>query len=110
MPQGVHRADSMIPQLYYCLVNVGAFLKLGTTFAEKRIGFWAAWTIPTGIFMLMPIFLFLSYKRLVRVPPQGSVLLDTVRVGRLAIQQSGLAGARRGGDEFWDSAKPVGLW
>lgn len=56
---------------------------------------------------LMPIFLVISYPRLIKAPPQGSVVLDTFKVAQVALSQKGLKGARRGGDEFWNSAKPV---
>lgn len=32
--------------IFYWCINVGAFLQLGTTYIEKRIGFWLAYLIP----------------------------------------------------------------
>ena len=86
---------------------MGAFFKLGTTYAEKRVGFWLAYLVPTLVYLLMPIFLAISYHRLVKAPPQGSVVLDTIKVAQVALSQTGVKGARKGGDDFWNSAKPV---
>ncbi|KAL8279906.1 hypothetical protein RQP46_007756 [Phenoliferia psychrophenolica] len=97
---------SSIMLLYYWMVNVGAFFKLGTTYAEKRIGFWLAFLVPLLVFLFTPIFLVISYHRLVKNPPQGSVVIDTFKVAKVALEQTGWKGARKGGDDFWNSAKP----
>lgn len=55
----------------------------------------------------MPLFLVLTYKRLTKLPPQGSVVFDTVKVGKLLLARGGLRAALKGGDDFWNSAKPV---
>lgn len=31
---------------YYLAINVGAFVAVGSTFAEKYVGFWLAFFIP----------------------------------------------------------------
>ncbi|RDB14757.1 Peptide transporter PTR2 [Hypsizygus marmoreus] len=95
--------------IYYWSINVGAFLKLGTTYAEKRIGFWLAFLVPLIVYVLMPLFLILTYKSLVKLPPQGSVVYDTIKVGQTVLSKGGLKGAIKGGDEFWNVAKPSAI-
>ncbi|KAG5653761.1 hypothetical protein H0H81_010848 [Sphagnurus paluster] len=93
--------------IYYWSINLGAFLKLGTTYAEKRIGFWLAFLVPLIVYFLMPIFLLITRKSLIKLPPQGSVVYDTLKVGKVLISQAGVKKALKGGDEFWNSAKPT---
>ncbi|KAF9465247.1 PTR2-domain-containing protein [Collybia nuda] len=92
--------------IYYWSINLGAFLRLGTIYAEKRIGFWLAYLVPLVAYLIMPLFLLLTYKMLTKLPPQGSVVFDTIKVGRLLISHNGLRAAFKGGDDFWNSAKP----
>lgn len=56
----------------------------------------------------MPLFLVLTYKSLIKLPPQGSVILDTFKVGQTLISRAGWKAAWKGGDHFWNTAKPVG--
>ncbi|KAF8073992.1 PTR2-domain-containing protein [Lyophyllum atratum] len=92
--------------IYYWSINLGAFFKLGTTYAEKRIGFWLAFLVPLIIYFLMPFFLAITYKSLIKLPPQGSVVYDTLKVGQLLISKGGIKNAFKGGDDFWNKAKP----
>lgn len=116
----------LFSQIYYWSINVGAFLKLGTTCmypkiylktlkipncnvadAEKRIGFWLAYLVPLIVYLLMPLFLVATYKSLIKLPPQGSVVFDTFKVGKTLVARRGVKAVFKGGDELWDSAKPV---
>lgn len=61
--------------LYYASINVGAFVALGSVWAEARLGFWAAFALPGAIFCLMPPVLWLVRPRLVPEPaPSASAL------------------------------------
>lgn len=48
------------------------------------MGFWLAYTLPTIIFLLCPIVLFIGRNRYVRTPPTGSVFVTAVRLWRYA--------------------------
>ncbi|KAF9464099.1 POT family-domain-containing protein [Collybia nuda] len=91
---------------YYWSINLGAFLRLGTSYAEKRIGYWLSFLVPLLIFLVMPAVLFLTYKPLIKMVPQGSVILDSWNVGKTVISRGGLKAAIKGGDDFWNAAKP----
>ncbi|CAK5279212.1 unnamed protein product [Mycena citricolor] len=92
--------------IYYWSVNIGGFFSVATSYAEKRVGFWLAYLVPGILYMLMPITLVIVYPKLVRLPPQGSVVLDAFRVFRTIFERAGLKGMLKGGDN-WNLAKPV---
>ncbi|KAG6815898.1 hypothetical protein H0H87_010377 [Tephrocybe sp. NHM501043] len=54
----------------------------------------------------MPLVLAVVRNKLVKLPPQGSVVADSLKVGQVLISQAGIKKAWKGGDEFWNSAKP----
>ncbi|KAG6845295.1 hypothetical protein H0H93_016132, partial [Arthromyces matolae] len=92
--------------LYYWAINIGAFIKIGTSYAEKRIGFWLAFLVPLIIYLIMPIVLAIIRNKVIKLPPQGSVVADTFKVGQVLISRGGIVKAWKGGDDFWNSAKP----
>lgn len=51
--------------------------------------------VPGIIYMLVPVALALIYKKLILVPPQGSVVLDACKVGTIALKK-----------RSWEAAKP----
>ncbi|KAG5358545.1 Peptide transporter PTR2 [Yarrowia sp. B02] len=61
--------------VYYWSINVGAFLGLGTAYAEKRIGFWLAFLVPTILYFLLPLFLFVIRNRVYKAPAAEDSLL-----------------------------------
>ncbi|KAG6853088.1 hypothetical protein C0991_006982 [Blastosporella zonata] len=93
--------------IYYWSINVGAFIKVGTTYAEKRVGFWLAYLVPLIIYIIMPLVLAITRNNLTKLPPQGSVVADSFRVGQVLISRAGIKKAWKGGDDFWNSAKPT---
>ncbi|WWD18780.1 hypothetical protein CI109_103235 [Kwoniella shandongensis] len=74
---------------YYGSINVGAFLAVLSTFAEKYVGFWLAFLIPGVIFLFMPILLYVVQPHLVASPPPStSALLDNYRQVRKLVGSS----------------------
>ncbi|KAJ7891313.1 PTR2-domain-containing protein [Mycena olivaceomarginata] len=94
--------------IYYWAVNVGAFFSVATSYSEKRIGFWLAYLLPGILYMIMPIALVIVYPRLVRLPPQGSVVLESFKVFRTLFSRAGFTGMLKGG-ENWNVAKPSNI-
>ena len=81
------------------------------TYGEKYVGFWLAYTLPTAIFLLCPLVLFIGRNKYNRSNPSGSVLANALRIWRLA--QKGRwslnpvqTWRNLNADDFWDSAKP----
>lgn len=56
--------------------------------------------------MLMPIVLISVYKKIYKAPPQGSVVLEAARVFQYCFKDGGAKRMLKGGDAFWERAKP----
>ncbi|ESK96849.1 mfs peptide [Moniliophthora roreri MCA 2997] len=87
--------------IYCWSINFGTFFTLATSYSAKRVGYWLAFTIPGALFFIMPLGLILVNRRIVKVAPEGSALLDVFRMFRVI----GFKGLLRGGDS-WDVARP----
>lgn len=60
---------------FYVCINVGSLVgQIGMVFAEKYVGFWLSYFLPTVLFLCCPVVLFLCKKRYRLTPPTGSVL------------------------------------
>ncbi|KAF9063697.1 peptide transporter PTR2A [Rhodocollybia butyracea] len=97
---------------FYMFINLGAFGgKIGMSFSEKYVGFWLAYTLPTVVFLLCPIVLWLGRARYNRTPPTGSVLVTAFRLWRFATRGRWSLNPLRTwrqltAPNLWDSAKP----
>ncbi|KAJ7590839.1 PTR2-domain-containing protein [Mycena floridula] len=94
--------------VYYWSVNCGAFFSIATSYSEKRVGFWLAYLIPGILYMIMPVVLVIVYPRLIKVPPQGSVVLETFKVFKTLFSRAGFKAMFKGG-ENWNLAKPTNI-
>lgn len=90
---------------YYWCINIGAFLQVATSYAAKYVGYALAFGIPGIIYMIMPLALWWVGKRLIKIPPLGSVTADAFRVIGTLWKKGGVMGALRGGDRFWDAGQ-----
>lgn len=92
--------------VFYWCINVGSFFAVATTYSARLVGFWLAFLLPGIIYMLMPIVLVLAYKRLYKAPPQGSVVVEVGKVFKRLLADGGWRRMWKGGDDFWNRAKP----
>ena len=92
--------------IFYWCINVGAFFSLATSYSSRLIGFWLAFLVPGIIYCLMPAVLVFASKKLYKAPPQGSVVLETMKVFRVLLSNGGWYKMWKGGDDFWNKAKP----
>lgn len=81
------------------------------TYAEKFVGFWLAYTLPTVVFLLSPIVLAIGNNRYYRSPPAGSVLSKSLRMLRYCSRgQISLNPVKTyrnlSAPDFFDCAKP----
>ncbi|KAG6908190.1 hypothetical protein DXG01_005779 [Tephrocybe rancida] len=103
---------SRVYMYFYLFINIGALIgQIGMTYSEKYVGFWLAYTLPTIIFLLCPIVLFIGRNRYVRSPPTGSILPTAFRLWRYAAKgRWSLNPARMyrqlTAPDFWENAKP----
>lgn len=119
---------SRVYMRYYMLINVGALVgqvSMGEllisehssavnaplVYAEKYVGFWLSFTLPTILFVFCPLLMFAFSKHYVKKPPQGDVLVKSLRVyglvlkGRFSINP--VRTWRNLSDpNIWDSARP----
>ncbi|KAI5863619.1 PTR2-domain-containing protein [Durotheca rogersii] len=66
---------SVIYMRYYFFINVGSLVgSIAMVYAEKYVGFWLSYTLPTAMFIFCPIVLLAFRSKYVRNPPTGSVL------------------------------------
>ena len=78
---------SRIFMYFYLMINVGALIgQIGMVYAEKYVGFWLSFTLPTIMFCFCPTIMFLMRNRYVRRPPTGSVLGKALKLWGLAMK------------------------
>ncbi|KAI0404758.1 POT family protein [Xylaria palmicola] len=89
---------SVIYMRYYFFINVGSLVgQISQVYAEKYVGFYLSFTLPTALFLFCPLVLIAFKHKYVRRPPTGSVIGKFFRLLGL-----GMKGR-------W-SANPVRLW
>lgn len=72
---------------FYCMINIGALIgSISMVYAERYIGFWFSFTLPTIMFCLCPAVLFLCRKKYSLTPPTGSVLGKAFKLWMLAFK------------------------
>lgn len=104
--------SSRIFHYFYMFINIGALLgQVGMVYAEKYVGFWLSFLLPTCLLCLCPFIVWWGRKRYVRVPPQGSVLSKALRLFALASRGrwslNPVTTYRRLNDgHFWERVKP----
>lgn len=100
---------------FYMMINLGALSGgIGMVYAERFIGFWLSYALPTFMFFLAPIVLIVCKKWYKLTPPTGSVtskafaLLRLASKGKWSINPiSTYREMHREG--FWDDVKPSRL-
>jgi proton-dependent oligopeptide transporter, POT family len=75
-------------------------------YAEKYVGFWLSFLLPTALFLCCPVVMFLCRNIYVRNPPTGSVLSTAAHLIGFAMKGKWGHPKQVGGDAFWDAAKP----
>lgn len=103
---------SRIYMYFYLFINIGALIgQIAMTYAEKYVGFWLAFTLPTIVFLLCPLVLWFGRTRYIRSPPTGSVLGTAMKLwlyaakGRWSINPIKTYKNMTAPD-FWENVKP----
>ncbi|KAH7890643.1 POT family-domain-containing protein [Phlebopus sp. FC_14] len=103
---------SRIYMYFYLFINIGALIgQIGMVYAEKYVGFWLAYTLPTAVFFISPLVLWAGYGKYRTSPPTGSVLATAFRIWRYASRGrwswNPITTIKQlNSDDFWESAKP----
>jgi len=100
---------------FYLMINVGSLVGgIGMVYAERYVGFWLAYALPTFIFFAAPLVLLSCKKRYILTKPTGSVLgrafklLGMASRGRWSLNPVTTHRNFNRGD-FWESVKPSRL-
>jgi POT family proton-dependent oligopeptide transporter len=100
---------------FYMMINVGSLIGgIGMVYAERYIGFWLAYALPTFVFFLAPAVLIGCKKKYVLRPPTGSVLGRAFKLLKLASRGKGSLNPVRMYKNykqpgFWENVKPSHL-
>jgi POT family proton-dependent oligopeptide transporter len=103
---------SRVYMYFYLLINIGALVgQIAMTYSEKYVGFYLAYTLPTVIFLLCPIILFIGRNRYSRSPPTGSILPTCWRLWTFAARGRWSLNPvttyrNMTAPDFWENAKP----
>ncbi|KAH7912747.1 PTR2-domain-containing protein [Hygrophoropsis aurantiaca] len=103
---------SRIYMYFYFFINVGSLTgQIGMVYAEKYVGFWLAYTLPTIVFMICPLILWYGHGRYRVSPPTGSLLSTTFRIWRFAARGRWSWNPIKTFKQltakgFWEAAKP----
>ncbi|KAJ7155693.1 peptide/h+ symporter protein [Mycena filopes] len=96
---------------FYMAINFGSTAAISASFLARDHGYWAAFLLPTAIFTLVPIVLYVGRNQYIKTPPRGSIVLETFRVigvclsARISWNPVRLVrDLKKPG--FWDPAKP----
>jgi len=96
-----------VMSLFYLLINVGGFMGVATTYAEKYVGWWLAFALPLILYLPLPFLMWFLKKRLVLHPPAGSNLGQVFKMLGVIFKRGGLKKIGRKG--FWALGKPSNI-
>ncbi|KIW99723.1 uncharacterized protein Z518_11136 [Rhinocladiella mackenziei CBS 650.93] len=72
--------QSRIYHYFYLFINIGALVgQIGMVYAEKYVGFWLSFLLPTLAFCTTPFVMWWGRKRYQQRPPAGSVVTKAFR-------------------------------
>jgi proton-dependent oligopeptide transporter, POT family len=73
--------QSRVYHYFYLFINVGALVgQIGMVYAEKWVGFWLSFLLPTVLLCVCPLVVLWGRNRYIRTPPEGSVLGKATRL------------------------------
>ncbi|KNG80975.1 oligopeptide transporter [Aspergillus nomiae NRRL 13137] len=72
---------------FYFMINVGSLLgQIVMVYAEKYVGFWLSFVLPTIMFALCPLVLYVCRKNYEVTPPTGSVVGKVFKLWAFALK------------------------
>ncbi|ETI28381.1 hypothetical protein G647_00830 [Cladophialophora carrionii CBS 160.54] len=97
---------------FYLCINIGSLVgQIGMVYAEKYVGFWLAYMLPTVLFLFAPVVLALCRKRYILTPPTGSVFAKFWKLWAYATKGRWSVNPVRtyknfSAPDFWERVKP----
>ncbi|KAJ5731364.1 uncharacterized protein N7483_005872 [Penicillium malachiteum] len=107
--------QSRIYHYFYLFINIGALIgQIGMAYAEKYVGFWLAFLLPTIMFLTTPFVMWWGRKRYRQTPPQGSVTSKAIRAFMFALRDRWhwnpvKLWKRTHDGTLWEAAKPSNI-
>ncbi|KAJ5960209.1 Major facilitator superfamily domain general substrate transporter [Penicillium vulpinum] len=107
--------QSRIYHYFYMFINLGSLMgQIGMVYAEKYIGFWLAFLLPTAMFMTTPFVMLWGRKRYRQSPPTGSVTYKAVKTFLFCMRDRWhynpyILWKRTHDGTLWDTAKPSNI-
>lgn len=78
---------SRVMMYFYMMINIGSLTgQIGMVYAEKYVGFWLSYMLPTVMFCLCPLIMVFFRKYYVLRPPTGSVLAKSLQIWGFAMK------------------------
>ncbi|KAF8243851.1 MFS peptide transporter [Wilcoxina mikolae CBS 423.85] len=106
---------SRIYMYFYMMINVGSLCgSVAMVYAEKYVGFWLSYTLPTIMFLFCPMIMYACRNRYERSPPTGSVTSKAFKLwilamkGRWSLNPIATYKSLHAAD-FWDRVKPSNI-
>jgi proton-dependent oligopeptide transporter, POT family len=106
---------SSVYMWFYLFINIGALVgQISMVYAEKYVGFWLSYFLPTLMLCICPAVMFFCRKVYILTPPQGSVFGNAMRIwflaqkGRWSINPVRTWKNMHDGT-FWAKAKPSNI-
>ncbi|KAJ6089283.1 hypothetical protein N7467_004499 [Penicillium canescens] len=100
---------------FYMMINIGSLVgQISMVYAERYVGFWLSYLLPTLMFCLCPTVLFLCRKKYYLVEPSGSVYTKAFKLWKLGMKGRWSLNPMRlfkksGPSDFWANIKPSHL-
>lgn len=104
--------QSRVYHYFYLFINLGALIgQIAMAYAEKYVGFWLAFLLPTIMFGTTPFVMWWGRKRYRQSPPSGSVLSKALKILFFAMRgrwhwNPYVMWKRTHDGTLWQSAKP----
>ncbi|KXG51710.1 Major facilitator superfamily domain, general substrate transporter [Penicillium griseofulvum] len=105
---------SRIYLYFYMMVNIGSFVgQIAMVYAERYVGFWLSYLLPTAMFCLCPAVLLICKKQYVLTPPSGSIYTKAFKLWKLAMKGhwslNPVRWFKSSDTDIWATAKPSHL-
>ncbi|KAK2739958.1 hypothetical protein FQN57_006277 [Myotisia sp. PD_48] len=106
---------SRIFHYFYFMINTGALTgQISMVYAEKYVGFWLSFLLPTLMFCICPLVLYFCRNLYILTTPAGSVYGKAFRVWGLAMKGRFSINPIRTyrnfqAEDFWEQAKPSNI-
>ena len=100
---------------FYLCINIGSLVgQIAMVYAEKYVGFYLSFLLPTVLFIAAPIVLFICKKRYILRPPTGNVLAKFFKMWGMAMKGrwklNPVATVKAMNDkDFWERVKPSNI-